>query len=1100
MATRTTLPLFFFQVVIDDTDYEISKPVRVDYNADLSVSDLEIAIIEKANSPILNASLAGPITLSIVKVSDDASKRVSEGGTDLEHSIVLNSDDLMINVLKQEVLGKELRSFCAVLIHVNKTQKYKSLCICGTGLDYKVLLEHLQSSTVKELPYEILTDFEPLTPIQVEQYSTHVLSSMDMKKRKTLDEIEVIVSRLKLDRRFQGRPRFLAFVLDKIASGKTEIEALAELSNCLRDPSNHKFPIRKWQEKRKNQFGGINYDLAILNAIMSILLGRGARINKSPLDYDEASELINLGIGYAKEVDNKFYVELIEEALIESLWSLYTPGELAEHVLQGISKSVSSSEAGSRFEVLVLLAIYYQSVGEKFTMLYGNLHENLEKFDNSSGWVVLLPENMSVVTDGQLSKAVRVDYAIDSSISDLEMAIITKAKYMLNKSLLGPINLSIVRVSDDEYTNVVKEGIGLEPSVELDSAESMKNKVIGPSDYAASITTLDTAKFLQGYTVRRDEPFSKSCLEFDLGTRWTNHLLGNSEDEHAKVLVAVSGAGKTRRLYEELHALPGLFFTCAKQGNGGSEDLSCCLAEIASNTNLAHSYLSVLAYGRISIIQYLQKERNFTAPELLLAQIHPQKVFGRDVFLDHYLALKKSFPNGFMTTRFTHEWLVVIDEIQRTLNGPRVFKSTPSSPERTVFSPLWKTFLDIFGYRNLCICGTGLDYRVLLDHLESSTVKDLPYKVLTDFQPLTEVEVEKYSRHVLRKMIKANARDDISDIHAEGIVSSLKSDHRFRGRPRFLAYVWDKIADGNSETKALTELSKCLRNPSDPRFPIRDWEKKKRHKRIGSKFYDELLLDAVVSVLMGKSARINTIAIDYENAADLIKVGVGYIKEDESEEVKNGLYVELVEVAVIEALWTLYEPKDLAIAVIARILDSVNSSEAGCRFEILILLQIYREANGEEFTILYGSLAYNLEHFKNSSGWVVLLPDNMAGPDLIAKTPSGIYRFYQVKFTKGLDVQEAVRTTDVSYLYCYRKKGAPEPFPGFQQRYDQCQKFFERCTIKRYIIYQGNRDLGKVKAEGIDLISKTTAPDFFSTLKLKFDVWNALSKAQSQFF
>ncbi|KAJ3118945.1 hypothetical protein HDU96_005182, partial [Phlyctochytrium bullatum] len=337
----------------------------------------------------------------------------------------------------------------------------------------------------------------------------------------------------------------------------------------------------------------------------------------------------------------------------------------------------------------------------------------------------------------------------------------------------------------------------------------------------------DIGDFMKKYTINRDASFNNNCLEFDLGMRWTNPL--GMENEKSKILVAVSGAGKTRRVYEELYSRPGIFFTCSKQGNGGSEDLRSCLQEINDDPDSAASSLATLC---------------------------------------------------------------------------------------------------------LCLSGTGLDYDVLREHLDSTSAKEFPYETLTDFEPLTISQVEHYAEHFLRGVKNRKGEDGEDDI--EDIITTLKSDRRFVGRPRFLAFVVDQIAKG--------------------------------------------------------SARIYQYTIEHGDAAKLINIGVGYAKEVGAE-----LYVELVEEALIESLWSLYDPSVLAITLISGISKAVNSVVAGYRFELLILLNVYYEAkkSTEKVTLLYGSLTNNLPKFDYTSGWVILMPDSLAGPDLIARMPDGTYRFYQ---------------------------------------------------------------------------------------------------------
>jgi hypothetical protein len=91
-------------------------------------------------------------------------------------------------------------------------------------------------------------------------------------------------------------------------------------------------------------------------------------------------------------------------------------------------------------------------------------------------------------------------------------------------------------------------------------------------------------------------------------------------------MVAVSGAGKTRRIYEELYSRPGIFFTCQQQGNGGSRDLGICIDDCIQRKDPI--YFKAVVISRVMIIRWMIKNGITEPSSLSLAQIHPEKVFG----------------------------------------------------------------------------------------------------------------------------------------------------------------------------------------------------------------------------------------------------------------------------------------------------------------------------------------------------------------------------------------------------------------------------------------------------------------------------------------
>lgn len=439
------------------------------------------------------------------------------------------------------------------------------------------------------------------------------------------------------------------------------------------------------------------------------------------------------------------------------------------------------------------------------------------------------------------------------------------------------------------------------------------------------------------------------------------------------LLIAVSGAGKTRRLYEELFVKPGIFFTCAKQGNGGSDDLKTCILH-SVKVGDSERYFYLLISTRLMICSYLFNRCNFTSSQLLLAQIHPEFVFGGDIFLNLYSLLNSSLkdlpvamPHG------PHDYLklVAVDEIQASMH-PNSSVFVFNTVARTALSPLWKNMIDTFGYGKVAFSGTGMDFLALREQLESSTVKHIPYEVLTDFSPLTEQQVYDYSNTILTQLGNFPTEQGVE------IAQILSMDPLFvKGRPRFVAYVLNLLIENISLQDALLQLSDILAKPGHEKFPIKNWELKKRNS-VGSDTYHTLILGAVVSYLQGKEAFIE---VDSNDLADLVNMGIGYTRKTG----RSGIV--LTEAAVVQALFSLFIPSEIAQKFISNTRASLNSSTAGFHFEYLVFLKFYFESQADgsvPFKILYGSLSFYLETLSkdmNSDGYIALFPDVFAGKE-----------------------------------------------------------------------------------------------------------------------
>jgi hypothetical protein len=97
--------------------------------------------------------------------------------------------------------------------------------------------------------------------------------------------------------------------------------------------------------------------------------------------------------------------------------------------------------------------------------------------------------------------------------------------------------------------------------------------------------------------------FHDNCLEYRLDRRSTSYELDYSND-NVKLVLAVSGAGKTRMLLELLHSNFGYYFTIkSSQGDFGSGDLALCQMHCDNNPRPEHvrHSIEVLYFVRAAV-------------------------------------------------------------------------------------------------------------------------------------------------------------------------------------------------------------------------------------------------------------------------------------------------------------------------------------------------------------------------------------------------------------------------------------------------------------------------------------------------------------------
>ena len=475
-------------------------------------------------------------------------------------------------------------------------------------------------------------------------------------------------------------------------------------------------------------------------------------------------------------------------------------------------------------------------------------------------------------------------------------------------------------------------------------------------------------KFDIGATFKRD------CLEFDLGNRLTTPI---HNDNKLQIMVAVSGAGKTRRIYEELYSRPGIFFTCKKQGNGGSDDLWTCIQHCVEKRN--PQYLELVAICRVMILRWMMLKKGITdSRSLLLAQIHPEKVFGGDIFLSLYYELKTQYSDyecNWERIR-SQNWLVAIDEIQTSLKTKNVFVTT-GVKDRPAFSVLLSRFIQYFNFGNIVVSGTGINYTLINELLESSTFKPLPLDHrISDFQPLSQDRAYKFSMNILCNML------GWSHDLANKTATLISNDPLFcNARARFTSFILGELAQQNDKylENAIDSFYEVLRNPGHCWFPIRDWDKNKGDVvvRAGkpTETYETVLTNTFMSYLRGREAVIEAAWQD-DAFSKLISMGIGFVSES-----KSG--VTLVEKAVECALFTLIPAETVTIYLINEIARDSNRSINGYRFELVVLAKYMKEcqSKGHRMRLGYGTLSSSLSTLDTTkeNEWVFILPDAFAG-------------------------------------------------------------------------------------------------------------------------
>jgi hypothetical protein len=328
--------------------------------------------------------------------------------------------------------------------------------------------------------------------------------------------------------------------------------------------------------------------------------------------------------------------------------------------------------------------------------------------------------------------------------------------------------------------------------------------------------TAEAVKLIHSQIDLLKQPFfaefnEQKCLEHRLDRRQTDYL--PDADDNVKILLAVSGAGKTRLLLELLHSRPGYYFVSSvvQEDDFGSADLVEC-HDLASKNPSDVDYLIQLLYlVRVTVCNYLIDLGYDQPHQLLLAQLHPKQFFGNDIFKELFQSLAKKRQFRIAFERYFD--FVAIDEIQSTLKGRKIFGISL----RPFFSPLIYYSKCLKLCKTFLISGTGINFKFIKELIESATMKPnikTEYQLVASLNPLTVDQIAAYSREIL-----ADNRIAPSDIQV--FVERVSSFPQCHGRARFISFIINSFLVSRDIELALSEFTLSLFKVNSALFPLR---------------------------------------------------------------------------------------------------------------------------------------------------------------------------------------------------------------------------------------------------------------------------------------
>ena len=588
----------------------------------------------------------------------------------------------------------------------------------------------------------------------------------------------------------------------------------------------------------------------------------------------------------------------------------------------------------------------------------------------------------------------------------------------------------------------------------------------------------------------------QTCLEHRLGERATTYV--PNESDNVKLVLAVSGAGKTRMLLELLYSTLGYYFTAKSSVKDfGSADLGECQAHCDYHPEDAKRAIQLLYFIRFSVCNYLISKGFGDPKSILLAQLHPVAFFGSDVFERLFTTLVKE--PIFDATQIVNPFpFVAIDEIQVTLESDAVYHLSSSSSKRPFFSPLVHYSKLMNNFPRFLLSGTGINFQFVKEAMESGTMKRhlvTNYEVVSDFHPLLKPQVESYAFQFLKNQQVEEANEIVSRISAFDLC---------HGRPRFVAYILDGYMESKDIDLAIGEFVSGITSVDGQIFPLRflkrelDNNIRSLDRPIAGDTLGRVIRDGLLEVILKGKLRFRI--TDDNIGAAAIRYGIGF------GDVSGGIIkeIEIQEKAVVECLRNFIPFADIVKSFAQRIAECPKPQMVGYLLEYLVsfaLVANYSDKTAANSIKVWQDLPYLYLQYGGANE--VCFPDHMCGPDIIYKcTETKTVYIVQVKFVKEMSKQEAVNasdTTDPEFFY-YKRKGNGV-LKGFEQRRSQLRESLTQLQRDGYslqqmlFVHSGGKKASLT--QGARIVTKESDPGFFNAIGA--GVWDFLDSVRSSF-
>jgi hypothetical protein len=488
------------------------------------------------------------------------------------------------------------------------------------------------------------------------------------------------------------------------------------------------------------------------------------------------------------------------------------------------------------------------------------------------------------------------------------------------------------------------------------------------------------------------------CLTLALDHR-LNPNFALSSGNNVKLLIGLSGAGKTRSILELLFAEFGFYFVASTKSGIGSADLEKCIMLSKKSPSEVKKVIGLLVFIRVKVLQwFFESSRN--PSHWLYAQLYPMEVFGTDLF-EYLLDTLWSYECQIIKAK---GYLVVVDEAQDLLDNSTCHIWPELSQTRPFLSPLIRFMKPLT--EKFVLSGTGINYLLIEQIKSSNTLKDWPfsYENMNQLPYLDQKSVYEYSKFVLKKRLSILGREHTPEF--DRIASKISTNVLCHGRPRLAAFVLDRFIQKLSEEGSHPD--KCLSFAFDAleRY-LRGADIDKIVRFVGEcnnpgdmllsgKNFSQLILEMFISSLVQGKGSATFSKEEANDAAELISRGVGFLRIVDTLGARE---IVLREPAVRFYLSTYYPFHKYIDVLLLKIHEAPRNTHIGDWFEYLVAAALMKNLMSPDQRPGMCSNYNIVEYLNKGSENTFLKPDDMCGPDLLYKRGKDLY-IVQVRCVK----------------------------------------------------------------------------------------------------